>query len=332
MNPQLILLILAVLPGLPAAAAPPETAPSTQPAVESKEVEKDSVAITARLKRTTIPADEQPEFIVRFRNVGKEQYRNLYDVTAYWNWTINLINTDPRATNPGPWRLQMNAIPYRAKLEHRQIKPGESTDVIVNLNDPPFTFNYVYAGDVNQMIPPVRRLPPGRYQMTTKVELTSPFGPGYFQWSGPATTTGVELTITGAPQKKVTKEEQDAYDAGIARITEKFDSSGLWTNGLSIPIDLPNSAKPEDVIDAAVNSAVLDSKAYRVLTIKPFTLDRLPGEIPATAALLQVGKSYQVVFFSRAGAKGWWSRFYDTEVAMPPTSPPGARREPQPKQ
>jgi hypothetical protein len=308
MRSNLILPALAFLPVLLAVAAP-TTTPSTRPAIESKAVEKDNVAVTLVMTKTTISTDEQPEFIVRFKNIGKEEYRNLYDVTAYWNWTIELTDTDPLAVNLGPWRLHMNAIPLRAYLDHRQIKPGESADVSVNLNDSPFTFDYVYARPVDHEIPPVRHLKPGHYQVSTKVLLTNPFGSGYFEWIGPVTTAGIDLTVTQASPETVTKEQQAAYDAAIVRVTNKLQSGGPWLNGGYPKIDLPKNAKPEDVIDAAVNNTLLDSKAYRVLSLKTFARNSMPAEISGMAALLQVGKSYKAVIFFPTEATGWWSRF-----------------------
>ena len=309
-----ILAAAAFFPSLLAAAALPSTAPSTKPVAESKQVEQDSVVVTVLLTKTSFSTDEQPEFIVRFRNVGKEQYRNLYDVGAYWNWTIKWTDLDAHAARPGPWRLHMNAIPLRVPLEHRQIMPGETTDVNINLNDPPFTFDYVYAGPIDHEIAPVRHLKPGRYRMTAKVALNFPFGPGYFEWAGPVTTAGIDLSITDAPARTPTKQEQEAYGTAIARVTDTLQPGGLWLNGVYPKIDLPKDAKPEDVIDAAVNTTLPNGKAYRVLSVKPLSGNPLPGEAPGTAALLQVGKAYKVVIFFPTGATGWWSRFYDTEV------------------
>lgn len=109
MDFRLILAAAVCFPCLLTAAIPPATAPSTAPAAESKEVEKDNAVVTVLLTETRVSTDQQPEFIVRFRNVGKEQYRNLYDVGAYWNWTIEWTDLDPHAASPGPWRLHMNS-------------------------------------------------------------------------------------------------------------------------------------------------------------------------------------------------------------------------------
>jgi hypothetical protein len=306
---------LVLLPALLAGAAPAAVT-STQP-VESTAVEKDSVAVTIVMSKTTISTDEQPEFIVRFRNIGKGEYRNLYDVAAYWNWTIELTNTDPHAENPGPWRLRMHILKNRVLLEHRQIKPGEFTDVSINLNDPAFTFDYVYAGVIDHLISPVRHLPPGHYRLAVAAALINPFGPGYFEWTGPVTTPGVDLTITHSPQRTMTQGEQAAYDAAIARVTDNLQGGGLWMNGSSPQIDLARDAKAENVIDFAVNNSSLESKAYRVLDVKPFARNQMPGQVSGTAALLRIGKTVKVVVFFPTGATGWWSRFYDTEVVVP---------------
>jgi hypothetical protein len=325
MRPHIIFKFLTLLLFLVARAV---AAPATQPE-ESKSVEKDGVAVTVVMNKTTISTDEQPDFIVRFKNVlpialdGTQQYRNLYDVAAYWDWQFELTNTDPHAESPGPWQLHMNVLKVRAPLEHRRIMPGDSTDVTVNFNDPAFTFTYTYAGVVKHLISPVRHLPPGHYQLTVTAELPNPFGPGYFEWTGPATTAVIGLTVNQAPQKTVSKEEQAAYDAAIARVTDKLEPEGLWLNGPCGPIDLPKDAKPEDVVDFAVNNDLSPgTKAYRLLDVKPFGRGHAAGEIAGTAALVQAGKSYRVLVFFSTGGRNWWNRFYDVEVRMPPTSQP----------
>ena len=291
--------------------------PATLPATESMPVEKDQVAVSVVLQRATFSADEQPEFTVRFKNVGMD-YRNLYDVAAYWNWTIDLTSTDLRAPEGGPWRLRMHTIPNRNHIDHRQIKRGETTEALVNLNNPPFTFCYDYLGPLaGKRIQPIRNLQAGHYRLTVTVALSSPFGDGHQEWSGPITTWPVELTITASTPKTQTKDELAAYDAAIAGVTDKLASGGLWTNGVFPKIDLPSDAKTDDVIDAAVNQTSLDTKVYRVLKLQPFKRNDMADAVSGTAALLHIGKTYKVVILFPFGKSGWWSRFYDTEVLFP---------------
>jgi len=317
-----ILLAPACLIFFIAAGEPPASAPTTKPVPESQGVTIDDVSVSVLLVRPTISADEQPEVLVRFKNVGKEGYRNLYDVGAYWKWTIQLTPTDPKvASESGPWQLGMNVTSRVPNIEHRQIKPGESTDVLVNLNDPPFTFKYAYAGVIDHLVAPIRHLAPGRYQLTAKVSLTSPFGPGSSEWSGPVTTQPIELTVTPVKPQAVTKEEQAAYDAAIDKVTAKLPPNGLWLNGRFRQIDLPKDASVDEVIDMAVNNMALDSKAYHILSVKPFSREDMPETLSGKAALVQVGKAYKVVVFFPMEPTGWWSRFYDADVALPQTVP-----------
>lgn len=314
---------LCILVGMPLwAAEVPATRPaSTQPMALSVPVEKDGVSVSVGIWQSPVPADTQPELVVRFTNIGKS-YKNLYDVGAYWNWTIHFTNTDPHAAAPGPWRLRMNSIPMRAKLEHRQIKPGESTEILVNLNDPPFTFEYVYDGDEDRPIHPLRFLNPGHYQVTAKVSLPAfPIGNDKHFWLGPVTSKPVELIIANHPPRTVTKEQLAAYDAAIARVTDKLDRHGLWTNGISPRIDLPKDATVEEVIDAGINETSLGSKNYRVLRIERFERDNVPERVAGHAALLRVGAGYKVVILFPIAQHGWWSRFYDANVVLPATCP-----------
>jgi hypothetical protein len=212
----------------------------------------------------------------------------------------------------------MHQIALGAALDHRQIKPHESTDVAINLNDPPFTFDYVYDGRVKGApVPPLRHLKPGKYQLQVTVRLQNPFGAGYHEWVGPLTTSPIEIQVSsGGVARSPTKEEIAAYDAAISRVTEKLLPGGLWLNGSFPEIKLPKDAKPEDVIDAAVNQTVLDSKAYRILRVRPFSTGQT-SDPSGLAALVKVGKALKVVIFFATGDTGWWTRFYDTEIALP---------------
>jgi alpha-L-fucosidase len=303
---------------------------ATQRVPESKPVQKDGVSVNVVLQRQSISTDSQPEFVVRFKNTGSD-YINLYDVTAYWNWQIRLTNTNPHTDRPGPWLLRMHHIAGRGDLEYRQIKPRESTDVSINLNDPPFTFDYVYDGSAKgARVPPVRHLSPGKYQLQATVRLKDPFGRRYHEWVGPVTTSPIELKVTdsGVAGRSPTKEEIAAYDAAISRVIEKLSPGGLWMNGGFPDIKLPKDAKPEDVVDAAVNQTILDSKAYRILRVRPFSPDGPSDATSGSAALVRVGKDLKVVIFFAIGDKSWWTRFYDAEVVLPAT-PRATQRSPQ---
>lgn len=297
-------------------AAPAATSPATLPAVVSKAVVKDGVSISVVTDQPTIGAGEQPKCAVRFLNTSAD-YINLYDVDAFWDWTFEFTNVEKGAAQPGPWRLKMDSIPHRYALAHKQIKAGESLDVAINLNDPPFTFAYVYAGEMDRMIPAARRLVPGTYQLKVTISLKNPFGPGYHLWEGPATTEPIEITIAKPDPKakeiKPAADEISAYDEAIKRVTVKLDSHGLWMNGGSPEIKLTKTADSADVIAAAVNMDTSMSKRYEILRVQPF--DRL--QKGAAAGLVRVGKGVKVLVFFSTGETGWWTRFYDTELVMP---------------
>ena len=301
--------------------------------VESKPVEKDGVSVSVSLKPQTILADEQPQFVVRFKNTNRD-YINLYNVDHYWDWEILFTKTDPHAAEPGPWRLRMNSIPNRRPVGIRQIKAGESTDVVVNLNDPPFTFDFVYAGIIKHLIAPVRYLQPGTYRMTVKIALPLFMGqPFPHHWTGPVLTDAVELTVSekranGTP---ATAAELAAYDDAIDRVIKKLDPSGrlgrfgLWTNGGTPFVKLAAGAKAEDVIAAAVNVYLLESKAYRILRVRQVGSD----DLAVSAALVKVGgKPKVLVFFSGKGSTSWWTRFYDADVVQP--AAPAKEPDPNP--
>jgi len=317
MKTFVLILIALMLAAHPARAGEPAKSVSTQPAIiESKPAVKDGVAITVALKQQAISTDDQPHLVVRFTNVAGD-YINLYDVNAYFDWEMEFRPAAKDGAKPLPLLLKMDKLPHRIAIAHLQIKPTESLEVPINLNDPPFTFHYE-SGEAADHAggPKIRHLAPGNYQVALTIKLNNPFGKGYHQWSGPLTTEPVELVV-GPPNPDQnaapTAEQSAAYSAAIHRWTDKFD--GLWLNGRFPEIDLPRDARVEDVIEAAVNRTILESKVYHILKTEPFVKKGSPEIKPGTASLVQVGKAYKVVIVFPFENRGWWSRFYDAEVA-----------------
>jgi len=266
----LILAAFLLNPHLASAADPAK--PTTQAAlVESKPAVKDGVSITIALKQPAISTSDQPQLIVRFTNTAAD-YINLYDVNAYCDWEIAFTPAHKQAELPRPWILKMDKLPHRIPLAHLQIKPTESLEVPINLNDPPFTFHYENAKPADRAaVPSIRHLAPGNYQVAMTIKLTNPFGEGYHLWTGPLTTEPVELVV-GPPNPDQnadpTPEQAAAYSAAIRRLNDKLHPSA-WLNGGSPEINLSSDAKPEDVIEAAVNRTILESKVYRILKQNP---------------------------------------------------------------
>lgn len=317
-----IVLALFLYPPLALAADLAER-PSTRPAVvESKPVVKDGVSIVVALKQQAISTNSQPQFTVRFTNVAAD-YINLYDVDAYCDWKIEFKSVEQKEDSTRLLTLKMDKIPFRIPLAHRQIKPGESTEVNVDLTDPPFTFHYESAPLAKGgHAASARHIPPGNWRVAMTIKLQNPFGAGYHEWEGPLTTQSVELVV-GPPNPDEnadpTPEQAADYSAAIRRSTEPlFD--GMWLNGGFPEIKLPSDAKPEDVIEAAVNQTSLGSKSYRILKVEPFSKGGMPEKVVGSAALVRVGKAYKVVVFFPFENHGWWSRFYDAELS-PPAAP-----------
>lgn len=276
-------------------------------------VEKDGVAVSVSLKQPSIPADEQPQIVVRFQNTTSD-YINLYDVEAVWDWRIRFTSTDRRAKLPGPWRLRMDSIPNRYPITHKQIKGGESLTVSVNLNDPPFTFDYVYEGPHTGPLTPIRQLSRGTYRMSIDIALRNPIGqPGYHFWTGPVTTQSIEYSVRGldnhGPVAKPTSREMAAYDHAIDQVTRGLQPGGLWLNGVAPDINLPSDARAEEVIASSVNQYLLESKAYRILRVRRLDL----SGVNASAALVKVGAKLKVLIFFPSAGTHWWTRFYDAE-------------------
>jgi hypothetical protein len=325
---HLIVAAFILNPDLASAAEPAKPA-ATQALVESKPVAKDGVSIVVSLKQQTISTSAQPQFTVRFTNTATD-YINLYDIDAWCDWNIEFASIDKKKDQPQTLALKMDKIPHRIPIAHKQIKPVESLDVNINLNDPPFTFHYETARPADHApATSIRHLTPGTYQVILTIKLNNPFGKGYHQWEGPLTTEPIELIVRpSTPEESAppTPEQAAAYSAAIRRTTDKIDSHGLWLNGTFPQINLPSDAKPEDAIEAAVNQTSLESKAYRILKVEPFKNPSMPENVSGSAAVVQVGKAYKIVIFYPFEKSGWWTRFYDAEITPPAVQPAAGPR------
>jgi len=288
-------------------------APPDSQAPAQTEIPPSAVTVSAATKQPVFPADCQPTFTVTFKSNWTD-YINLYDVKAYWNWELRLYDLGKPAGLDNPWRVQFekNTMGFTAM---DQIKPGESLAVDVDLNDPAYTFQYVYQGAQNRPVQPLRHLQPGRYRMELTITLKPPFGPGYHMYVGPATPNALTFTVKRAVAQRPTPEQVKAWDQALdsaaAIVNDRY---GLWQNGTSPIVDLPKNASTEDIVAAAVNGTILGSKAYKVLKARA-----LGGPDRKTAVVVQVGKDLKVMVYFYAGPHFWWTRFYDAPA--PPKQP-----------
>ena len=98
-----------------------------------------------------------------------------------------------------------------------------------------------------------------------------------------------------------------------ARVEKLEASNGLWLNGGSPEIDLPQNAKPKEVIAEAIRKQPFDQgmiKSYQVETIRQVDIFAVRGREQYTTALLKTDFGPKVIVFNFKTFGHWWVRFY----------------------
>ena len=276
--------------------------------VESKAAQKDGLSVTVILTSPAFGADpEWPRLVVRFKNASPADI-HLCNDDAYWDWKFRFTTKD----QPGWWLLHFEPFPIRRPISTHTLKPGETLDVPIDLNQTPRPADFLRDGIPTSKLPaPEPHLQPGKYELTVDIQLNDNSADKKIPyWTGSITTNPIAI------------EAQDVkaiYGDVINRVTSKFDKFGGWKNGLFGEIKLPADAEPKDVIALAIKN-VREIKTSRVLDIRQVTIESLK-ESPY-AAVIQTDAGLKVLIFYPflKDAKGWWSRFYDASL-NPATKP-----------
>ncbi|MBS1727099.1 MAG: hypothetical protein JST51_10300 [Armatimonadetes bacterium] len=279
---------------------------SAKPATE---VPATAVSVSLRSDDYAITNDQQPSFKITFQNDWSD-YVNLYNINAYWKWHIVFLRLDATKQSPGPWSVRFE-VSNSAALDHKQLKPGESLEIRVDLNDPAYTFDYENLGPRDGLKTKRRKLPPGYYQISVNVRLDPPLGPGNHEWIGPALPRPVDLFVREAPTVTPSTEDLKKWDAAIDSVKPIFESQGgLWRNGVMPNLPLDKTATTEDVVASAVNWVQFGTKRTKILRSRDLGV---PDKL--SAALVMVGKQPKVlVYFFDADIGKWWTRFYDVKL------------------
>jgi hypothetical protein len=124
-------------------------------------------------------------------------------VDEYWDWKVSFTNTDKTLMYPGPWQLRLEAAFDKHHVASKSLKPADSIEVPVDLNNPRFPFDFVYEGDVNKPIAPIKSLRPGTYRMVVEVQLrTDPHDDKTKKyWTGPITSEPIEFKVVDSPSR-----------------------------------------------------------------------------------------------------------------------------------
>jgi len=102
----------------------------------------------------------------------------------------------------------------------------------------------------------------------------------------------------------------------IDRLVARLSSDGMWQNGLFKPVDLPQSASPEEVISQVDKLTGLYQggklTSYRIIETRQVQIISSITGGKFTAVLLDTNLGKKIVLLQYQGSKtGWWSRAYD---------------------
>jgi len=102
----------------------------------------------------------------------------------------------------------------------------------------------------------------------------------------------------------ITVKAEDSID----KVVSELESHEHWRRGIFSPISLPETAKPEEVIQAALHQYRNQNLACVTLEIRKVKIGNL---IDYMAARVSIQSTEKVVLFRYEGEKiGWWSRIY----------------------
>ncbi|MDF7809676.1 hypothetical protein P4E94_19715 [Pontiellaceae bacterium B12219] len=95
------------------------------------------------------------------------------------------------------------------------------------------------------------------------------------------------------------------------------DKFGLWVNGISPILDLPQTAPTNSIIKKATQMVGFDKgriESYKVIEIRKVELKAKPK---CSAVLIQTNLGEKILLFNFEG-NDWWTRFYDTPQKAKP--------------
>lgn len=108
----------------------------------------------------------------------------------------------------------------------------------------------------------------------------------------------------------------------IGKVEAYIKESPAWTNGLSPKIDLPASAKPEEVLAASLKRASFDKgkvTSPKIVATRTIATSS-SGDNPYTALYFESEQGHYVVVMRHEGVgTGWWTKTFDPQKLGPPS-------------
>jgi len=108
----------------------------------------------------------------------------------------------------------------------------------------------------------------------------------------------------------------------IGEVEAYIKDSPLWTNGVSPKIDLPVSAKPEEVLAAFLEKASFDKgkvTSPKIVATRVIAVSSAETH-PYTAVYFESEQGNYVIVMRHEGVEtGWWTKAFDPENLGPPS-------------
>lgn len=131
----------------------------------------------------------------------------------------------------------------------------------------------------------------------------------------PTTSTSASATPTATITRAApTPSAAPSGDEAIDRLVARLSASPLWLNGLSPTLDVPATAKPDEVLTQMFTRISFDRGRVTKHTILTTKIVRIPPESePYTAVALDTNLGPKLVLMKHQGNAGFWTRVFDRD-------------------
>ena len=131
--------------------------------------------------------------------------------------------------------------------------------------------------------------------------------------SSPASATAT-ATVSAEPKPAAAASATSSDEAAIDRLVTRLAASPLWVNGLSPNLDVPATAKPDEVLTQMFTRISFDRGRVTKHTILTTKIVRIPPESePYTAVALDTNLGPKLVLMKHQGNAGFWTRVFDRD-------------------
>ena len=134
-----------------------------------------------------------------------------------------------------------------------------------------------------------------------------------------STTSSTASAISAAnvqadPKPAAAASATSTDEAEIDRLVARLSASPLWLNGRSPNLDVPATAKPDEVLTQMFTRISFDQGRVTQHTILTTKIVRIPPETePYTAVAIDTNLGPKLVLMQHHGKSGFWTRVFNHE-------------------